>query len=131
MKIWQLFYTLWQGGQENKRRKFFSFLKAYLYKSRMLSKKIWVLVFSFKYLVSVDPMDRSNNTSNFVSFDCKIVEICFSSTVTRKYTLRSNRQKGGLKRKYHSGPRKMEGPWAYSRYMGSSAKAEWPTILPL
>jgi hypothetical protein len=25
----------------------------------MLLKKIWVLVFSFMYLVSVDPMDRS------------------------------------------------------------------------
>ena len=28
-------------------------------------KKFWVLVFSFMYLVSVDPMDRSFVTSNF------------------------------------------------------------------
>ena len=28
-------------------------------------------------------------------------------------------------------PRKTEGPWAYSRYTGSSARAEGPTFLPL
>ena len=28
----------------------------------MLMKKIWVYVFSFMYLVSVDPMDRSYGT---------------------------------------------------------------------
>jgi hypothetical protein len=26
--------------------------------------------------------------------------------------------------------RKTEGPEAYARYMGSSARAEWPTFLP-
>ena len=39
-------YTLWQGGQKN------------IKKWNVILKK-WVLVFSFMYLVSVDPMDRS------------------------------------------------------------------------
>ena len=34
-------------------------LKDPVYENRMLLKKNWVLVFSFMYLVSVDPMDRS------------------------------------------------------------------------
>jgi hypothetical protein len=50
-------YTL-TGGQENRRRKKFSFLKC-IQKSNVVKKIIWVLVFSFMYLVSVDPMDRS------------------------------------------------------------------------
>ena len=44
-------------GQENRRRKKKSFLKC-IQKLKVI-KKIWVLVFSFMYLVSVDPMDRS------------------------------------------------------------------------
>ena len=47
-----------KGRQENKKRKKkFSFLKC-IQKSNVI-KKIWVLVFSFVYLVSVDPMYRS------------------------------------------------------------------------
>ena len=58
MKIWWLFYTLWQGGQKSEGEK--SFLFYSVDKSQMLLKKR-VLVFSFMYLVSVDPMDRSIN----------------------------------------------------------------------
>ena len=58
MKIWRLFYTLWQGGQETRRRKKFSFFKC-IQQSNFIRKKFWVLVFSFMYLVSVDPIDRS------------------------------------------------------------------------
>ena len=50
------FYTLWLGGQENRRRKKVFFLK-WIQKSNVILK-IWVLVFSFMILVS-DPMDRS------------------------------------------------------------------------
>ena len=49
-------YTL-TGGTINRRRILFSFLKC-VQKSNVI-KKIWVLVFIFIYLVSVDPMDRS------------------------------------------------------------------------
>ena len=31
----------------------------------------------------------------------------------------------------YSHPRKMEGPRSYARYMGSLARAEWPTVLSL
>ena len=61
MKIWRLFYTLWQGRQENKRRKKeFSLLKC-IQKSNVIKKK-WVLVFIFMYLVLVDAMDWSQET---------------------------------------------------------------------
>ena len=46
------------GGQENRRRKKVFFSKVYT-KVECYFKKNWVLVFSFMYLVSVDPMDRS------------------------------------------------------------------------
>ena len=51
MKIWRLFYTLWNFVTLTRKQS--------VYKSRMLLKKNWVLVFSFMYLVSLDPMDRS------------------------------------------------------------------------
>ena len=54
MKIWQLFYTLDRGDKKTEGEKKFSFLKCI--------QKSNVLVFSFMYLVSVDPMDRSINT---------------------------------------------------------------------
>ena len=57
MKIWRLFYTLWQGRQENKRRKKSSLLKC-IQKSNVV-KKNWVLVFSFMYLVLVDAIHLS------------------------------------------------------------------------
>ena len=57
MKIWWLFYTLWQGRQENKRRKKFSLLKC-IQKWNVI-KKIPVVVFSFMYLVLVDAMNWS------------------------------------------------------------------------
>ena len=67
MKIWWLFYTLRQGQQENKRRKKkFSLLKC-IQKSNVIKKKIWVLVFSFMYLVLVDAMDWSIKT-NFTPY---------------------------------------------------------------
>jgi hypothetical protein len=36
----------------------------------------------------------------------------------------------GNKPNLNTAPRKTEGPRAYARYMGSSARAEWPTFLP-
>ena len=51
-------YTLTGGDKKTEGEKK-GFLFKSVYKSRMLLKKIWVLVFSFMYLVSVDPMDRS------------------------------------------------------------------------
>ena len=51
-------YTL-IGRQENKRRKKFSLLKC-IQKSNAIKNKIWVLVFSFMYLVLVDVMERSH-----------------------------------------------------------------------
>ena len=36
--------------------------KKNVYKSRMLLKKIWVLVFSFMYLLSLDPTETSKMT---------------------------------------------------------------------
>jgi len=45
------------GTRKQKEKKKFSFLKR-LQKSNVIFKN-WVLVFSFMYLVSVDPMDRS------------------------------------------------------------------------
>ena len=65
MKIWQLFYTLCQGDKKTKGEK--NFLFESVYKSRMLFFKNWVLVFSFMYLVSVDPMDRSIKTKTLKS----------------------------------------------------------------
>ena len=50
-------YTLTGGDKKTEGEKKVNFLS--VYKSRMLLKNIWVLVFSFMYLVSVDPMDRS------------------------------------------------------------------------
>ena len=67
MKIWQLFYALWQGGQENRRRKKFSPLKCVL-KSNVIKEKNWVLVLSFMYLVSVDPMNRSFIIKNYLEY---------------------------------------------------------------
>ena len=52
------FYTLWQGGQEKRRRKK-SFLFKVYNKVERYQKNFWVLVFSFMYLVSVDSMDWS------------------------------------------------------------------------
>ena len=49
-------YTLTGGTRKEKEKK--SLLFKVVYKSQMLLKK-WVLVFSFMYFVSVDPMDRS------------------------------------------------------------------------
>ena len=50
-------YTLNGGTKKQKEKKVFSF-KVYT-KDECYEKNIWVLVFSFMYLVSVDPMDRS------------------------------------------------------------------------
>ena len=47
-------HNLTTGTRKQKAKK----KKLSVYKSRMLLKKIWVLVFTFMYLVSVDPMDR-------------------------------------------------------------------------
>jgi hypothetical protein len=46
-----------RGDKKTEGEKKFSFLKC-IQKSNVI-KKNWVLVFSFMYLVSVDPMDRS------------------------------------------------------------------------
>ena len=65
MKIWQLFYTLWQ---ENKRRKKVFSLKC-IQKSNVTKKRIWVLVFGFMYLVLVDAMDQSKVSENGKAFE--------------------------------------------------------------
>ena len=46
-------------GATRKQKEKKSFLFESVYKSRMLLKKNWILVFSFMYLVLVDAMDRS------------------------------------------------------------------------
>ena len=53
----------------------------------MLLKRIWVLVFSFMYLVSVDPMDTSldPNSNKIISH-----EITFEISVINMYILRSS-----------------------------------------
>ena len=43
-----------------------SFLFQSVYKSQMLLKNIWVLVFSFMYLVLVEAMDRSKIRKSFL-----------------------------------------------------------------
>ena len=53
-------YTLTGGTRKQKDKKVFSF-KVYM-KVDCYFKKIWVIVFGFMYLVSVDPMDRSSIT---------------------------------------------------------------------
>ena len=57
-------YTFTGGTRKQKEKKKFSFLKC-IQKSNVILKN-WVLVFSFMYLVSVDPMNKSI-TSFFVS----------------------------------------------------------------
>ena len=47
-----------EGTRKKNEKKKFSLLKC-IQKSNVIKRKIWVLVFSFMYLVSVDPMDRS------------------------------------------------------------------------
>ena len=49
-------YTLTGGKRKQKEKKVFSFR---VYTKVECYYKNWVLVFSFKYLVSEDPMDRS------------------------------------------------------------------------
>ena len=51
-------YTLTGGTRNQKEKKKFSFLKC-IQKSNVIKEIIWVLVFSFMYLVSVHPMDIS------------------------------------------------------------------------
>ena len=46
------------GKRKQKEKKKFSLLKC-IQKLNVIKEKIWVLVFSFVYLVSVDPMNRS------------------------------------------------------------------------
>ena len=55
------FYTPWQGGQDNRRRKKVKYIQNLniILKNWVLVFSFWVLVFSFMYLVSVGPMDRS------------------------------------------------------------------------
>ena len=54
--------TFVQFDKKTEGEKKFSFLKC-IQKSNVI-KKNWVLVFSFMYLVSVDPMDQSFNTQS-------------------------------------------------------------------
>ena len=54
-------YTLTGGTRKQKEKKKFSLLK-YIQKLNVIEKKNCVFVFSFMYLVSVDPMDRSQVT---------------------------------------------------------------------
>jgi len=51
-------YTLTGATRKQKEKKKFSLLKC-IQKSNVIKRKIWVLVFSFMYLVLVDVMDRS------------------------------------------------------------------------
>ena len=52
-------YTLTEGTRKQKEKKSFLFSSVYNIQKVNVIKKNWVLVFSFMYLVSVDPMDRS------------------------------------------------------------------------
>ena len=66
-----------RGDKKTEGEKKFSLLKC-IQKSNVIKKKrIWVLVFSFMYLVSVDPMDRSLMSritleNNVLFSDCRI-----------------------------------------------------------
>ena len=51
-------YTLTGATRKQKEKKKFSLLKC-IQKLNVIKKRIWVLVFSFMYLVSVDQMVRS------------------------------------------------------------------------
>ena len=53
-------YTSTGATRKQKERKKFSLLKC-IQKLNVIKKEIWVLVFSFMYLVLVDVMDRSYN----------------------------------------------------------------------
>ena len=55
------------GTRKQKEKKKFSFLEC-IQKLNVIKKRNWVLVFSFMYLVSVDPMDRSYVSNVYMKF---------------------------------------------------------------
>ena len=67
-------YTLTGPTRKQKEKKEFSLLKCL--KSNVIKRKIWVLVFSFMYLVLVDAMDWS-----FISF----LMVCYNNWFSRLY----------------------------------------------
>ena len=68
-------YTLTGGTRKLKEKKKVFFFKVYTKVECDYKKIIWVLLFSFMYLVSVDPMDRSFSSLSqnfFTGFVCFI-----------------------------------------------------------
>ena len=108
------FYTLTGGTRKQKEKKKFFLLKC-IHKSNVIFEKNWALVSSLMYLVSVDPMDRSNLTQKILNFYILLLQLNHDMIVLKQ---KGNQRPINLKTFY-----KVEGLITWK--LGNSASFEW------